>query len=679
MSFRLFLLLIFVICRPALGYSQSSSDALIEQVIEYIAENVDEDRDYSEITERLNFYRKNPVNVNLVSKEQLQELVFISPVQINALISHRQENGPFADLLELQSLPGFDVETVKWLSNFVALGQPDLLTGVTFTNLVKKSSHDLMIRFGKILEPQSGFLPSAALEEPAYSGSGLKVFTRYRYNYANAITASLNMEKDAGEGFLKGQKQAFDFYSGNVSFKGKRFVRKLVLGDYSLQFGQGLAMWSGLGFGKGAGLITIAKQDIGLRPYSSVNESSFLRGISGTVQAGKISFTPFFSYRDLDATVSDNGGEIKSISISGLHRTSTEIKNKNLLNQMLYGINSEYSGKSITFGLTAYRTEFSMPFGAGNSLYQQYDFTGSSLTNLGFHYNYTYRNSYLFGEAAHSISSGSAFINGLMTSLSNQVSLVMLYRNYARNYHSFFNQGISEATDAVNETGFYSGLVIKFNPKWELVTYSDFFNFAWLKFRVNAPSKGHEMFAQLTYSLNKRFKVSGRFKYQLKEENAEDLSNSDGLEGVDKKNYRVELVYKLNDNFSIRNRAEFTAYKKEHYPTEFGFLSYQDLIYDPMSSKFSGNVRFAIFDTQSFNSRIYAYENDVLYGYSVPGYQGRGLKCYVNGRYTLRRGVDIWLRYGVLSYADQATVGSGNDMISGNQRSDVRIQLRYQF
>ncbi len=124
---------------------------------------------------------------------------------------------------------------------------------------------------------------------------------------------------------------------------------------------------------------------------------------------------------------------------------------------------------------------------------------------------------------------------------------------------------------------------------------------------------------------------------------------------------------------------EVSAYKKGHTAKEFGFLSYQDVIYKPLSSNFSCNLRFAIFDTPGFNSRIYAYENDVLYAYAVPAYQGRGLRCYVNGRYTLRHGVDIWLRYALSSYANQATVGSGYDIIAGNKRSDVKVQLRFQF
>ena len=261
--------------------------------------------------------------------------------------------------------------------------------------------------------------------------------------------------------------------------------------------------------------------------------------------------------------------------------------------------------------------------------------------NLGFNYDYNYRNTYFFGEVAHSKNGGSAFINGIMSSLSPRVSLVLMHRRYAKNYHSFFNQSVSEASNAVNESGFYSALSLKLDSKWDLFTYSDFFRFPWLKFRVNAPSAGYEIFTQINYRMNKKLNLSSRFKQQVREENSE--ANS-GLETVDKQNYRIEIIYSINDR-----------------------------------SRLSGNIRFGIFDTESFNSRIYAYENDVLYSYSVPAYQGKGVRFYVNARYTLIRGFDLWLRYSLTSYYDQKIVGSGDDEINGNKRSDVRMQIRYQF
>ena len=672
-----YLMTLIIILLSKIAYSQIQNELLIEQIMESMAHNLSEDHDYSEITERLNQYRRTPLDINSASREQLQELFFISPLQISAILSHREKNGLLMDVLELQSIPGFDSQTLRWLFNFIVVSTPGELNSLSLKKLMVKAEHDLMLRFGQVLEKQSGF-SSDVSQDRMYAGSAMRMFTRYRYNYSNILFASVNLEKDAGEPLaFSGKRRGFDFYSSNITYKGNGIIRKLIAGDYALQFGQGLSMWAGAGFGKGANMSAIAKQDIGLRPYSSVNEALFMRGLSATFGLKKILFTPFYSGRRIDAGMSESNNEISSLQVSGLHRTQTEILNKNAASQRVYGANAQYNNSDFNAGLTAYHTRFSKPFTEAESLYQLYNFKGAVLSNIALNYSYTFKNSYVFGEAAHSLNSGFAFLNGLISSLAPRVSLVLLYRNYARNYYSFFNQALAESSNAVNERGFYSGLSIKFNREWELFTYSDFFRFPWLKFRVDGPSSGYELYTQLIYTPGKLLKLSGRFRHQVKEENPEDSGM--GLDIVDKQDFRVEIIYKVSDDFSVRNRAEIARYQKGFLNPEFGFLSFQDIIYDPMGSKFSGNIRFAIFETSGFNSRIYSYENDVLYAYSVPAYQGKGIRFYINGRYTISRGIDLWLRYALISYDNQETVGSGGDLIDGNKRSDIRLQLRFQF
>lgn len=683
MSFKgkcIFLVFLVLFFTQIKAFCQDDSSDIIDQILELVSRDPDEDLDYSDLIERLNFYKLNPIDLNRASSEQLRELFFLNPLQINEILNHRTQNGPFMDELELQSMQSLDPEMIRLLLNFVKVGIYSPLQNISAKKLFQKGNHDLILRMGQVIQPQAGFMSSDSSKPPNYLGSPIKLLTRYRFNYSNTLAASLNMEKDAGEQFLNHNgNKGFDFYSGSVSYRGQGVIKRIVIGDYALQFGQGLSMWSGSGFGKGVGITTIAKQDFGLKPYSSVNEASFLRGASATFSTKKISFTPFVSKKNVDASLGNSVTEIGSLNISGLHRTKTEIENKNRISSTIYGSNIQYNSRNLNLGLTAYQSHFSMPFGAGKSLYEQYEFRGNSLTNLGFYYDYAFRNIYFFGEIAHSIKSGYGFINGLMTSLSPRVSLVLLHRKYTKNYHSFFNQSVSEASNAVNESGFYAAIALKFDSKLDLFIYSDFFKFPWLKFRVDAPSSGYELLAQLNYKMNKKFKISARFKQQQREENGDDFNDSFGLEHVDKQNYRLELIYALNDGFTLRNRAEVVRYQKGYLNSEMGFLLYQDIIYKPLSSKFSGNIRFGIFDTEGFNSRIYAYENDVLYSYAVPAYQGRGTRFYGNLRYTFFRGCDLWLRYAHTSYYGQESVGSGNDEIKGNNRSDLRLQVRFQF
>ena len=49
-------------------------------------------------------------------------------------------------------------------------------------------------------------------------------------------------------------------------------------------------------------------------------------------------------------------------------------------------------------------------------------------------------------------------------------------------------------------------------------------------------------------------------------------------------------------------------------------MFYQNVKYKPIFSKLSFSVRYTFFNTESYNSRIYAYESDVLYKYSIPSF-----------------------------------------------------------
>ncbi|MDB5119802.1 MAG: hypothetical protein JWN56_1020 [Sphingobacteriales bacterium] len=664
--------------------AQTENDFSTQQIIESLSENVNEDFDYSELTERLNYYKLHPININDTNPQQLSELGFLTTLQINTLMQHIRENGDLLDLLELQGISDFDPETIANLLLFVYIKQANAIKNLSITDLSSKANHDLLIRYGQLFQKQEGFKIPDTSNRSRYLGSANRFFVRYRYSYGENISFSLNLEKDAGEQFMSRKSKGFDFYSGSLAIKNIGKINKLVIGDYSLQFGQGLSLWSGLSFGKGASVTTLAKQDAGLKAYTSVNEFSYLRGLAATISVNHFVFTPFISYQNLDASMSkvdslSENDEITSLGLSGLHRTQSEISNKKAVSQLLFGSNIQYAHKDLKIGFNAYQASFNRNFEVGKALYKQFEFAGKSLTNFSTYYSYAYKNTYFFGELAHSITSGYALVNGLITSLSPKLSIILLYRHYDKDFHSLYNQSVSESSSAINERGFYTGLTYKPIRTIELSAYADRFEFPWLKYGVDAPSKGYDLLSQLSYTPNKKLKAMVRFRFKQKEENDDVLNTVNVLQTVGKYNYRFKVSYKINKSITLRNRVEFTDYQKENTAKESGYLMYQDVIYDPMQSKFSGNIRFAIFDTNGFNSRIYAFENDVLYSYSVLGYQNSGTRCYVNGRYILKRGLDVWCRWSFTNYANLESIGSGLDKIDGHIKSDIKLQLRYQF
>jgi hypothetical protein len=649
----------------------------IRDILESVTENLPDDYDMTELVDVLMRYRKHPIDLNHVTPEELKSLVFLSPLQISNFFSYVKENGQLLDPLELQGIDGFDVRTIENLLPFVAVNVQPEYQQLNFRNIFKLGENDLMMRFAESLEKQKGFTD---LPGNRYLGTPEKFQTRYRYNYSTILSVGVTLDKDAGEKFFN---KPFDFYSGNVALFKLGRIKKLVVGDYTLQFGQGLTLWSGFSFGKGPDVTSVAKKDLGLRPYNSTNEYSFFRGASATITLLKnVDITPFISFRNLDASQkTDKDGNLvqSTINQTGLHRTPSEIKNKSVLSQQLYGTAIQYAQNELSIGAIAYQSNYGNSFVVQTAAYDRYSFTGKSLTNFGLFYNYTYKNMYLYGEGAKGLGGGFAYINGVLVSLSKAVSAALTYRDYAKDYHSFFNQAVAESTEAVNEKGLYLGLNVNPSKRWAFSFYGDYFRFPWLKYRVDEPSKGYELLAQAVYTPSKTFKVLARFKAEQKQQNTDLDVPVKFLDQVKRAGYRLEVNWLLNKNWSLQNRAEVSQYKKGAANKEFGYLIYQDIDYSPMFSRITGNIRFAYFNTPSYNSRIYAYEDDVLYSFSFGMYSGKGYRTYLNLKYNLAKKLNIWMRYGLFIYKDVETVGTYLDEIKGNKKSEVKLQLRYQF
>jgi len=649
----------------------------VKDIIESVAENLPDDYDMTELIEMLTRYKKHPINLNKTSPDELKTLLFLSPLQISNFFAYVKENGNFVDVLELQSIDGFDIKTVQSLLPFVTLNTVTEYEKLTFKNLLSLGESDLLIRFGQTLQTQKGFTD---LPGNRYLGSPEKFQSRYRYHYGTIVSAALTLDKDAGEKFIG---RPFDFYSGNIALFKLGKVKKLIIGDYTLQFGQGLTMWSGFAFGKGPEVTSVARKDLGLRPYTSANEYSFLRGASATINLYKnFDITPFVSFRKLDASQDlDAGGNLVQATVnqSGYHRTPTEIENKGSLKQQIYGLALQYNRNQLGIGAVAYQSEYGNSFITQTAVYDRFSFTGNSLTNVGVHYNYTYKNIYFFGEAGKSLNSGLAHVNGALISLTPAISAAITYRNYAKNFHNFFNQAVAEASEAVNEQGLYAGLNITPNKRWTFSAYGDYFQFPWLKYRVDAPSKGYEILGQAIYTPSKTFKALARFKTENKQQNTDLDVPINFLDDVKKEGYRIEVSWQINKKWNFQNRAEVSQYKKGSANREFGYLIYQDVDYSPMFSKITGNMRLAYFNTPSYNSRIYAYEDDVLYSFAFGMYSGKGFRTYLNLKYNVAKKLNIWLRYAMFIYKDAETVGSYLDEIQGNKKSEIKVQMRYQF
>lgn len=678
MCFNKVLIIASVLLSSICFAQQENYELLIEQLVEELGDELGENYDYDQIHDRLTFYHQFRIDINKTDGEELKELPFLSPLHIENLLDYRNKAGPFLALYELQSIDGFDFLTVERLLPFITLSDARLLEDFKVKDILREGKQDIMIRYGRVLQSSEGYLRSKDSDKSRYLGNPDRYFVRYRYQLPKRFQMSINMKKDAGEQFFRGtQKHGFDFYSASLYFYEVGRVRNLVLGDYSLQIGQGLNLWSGLSFGKGSLLQNIPRQGMGVRPYTSTNEVLFLRGIAGTINLNKIDVTPFLSYKKLDATLDAEAGTFSAFGSSGYHRTATEVKNRRSVDQILYGVDLKYKLDKLNLGVNIYQTHFNEEMIPAPRLYNQFNFSGDRLTSTSLYYDYTLPGTYTFGELAHNLTGGFASVVGLISTISHDLSLVLLHRSYQKNYFSFYNQAFSENSEAKNEKGFYSGLQWSPSRKISWTVYADYFKFPWLKFRVDAPSHGHDLFSLFTYAPDKKTEASIRYRFRKKQENSAFDNPVNILENVLKHQIRGEVKYVWMESFSFRTRLELAKYKKENEKNETGFMAYQDVFYKPVPNTFSGNIRLAVFNTASYDSRIYAYESDVLYGYSLPAYANKGIRFYGNLRCKISPKMDVWIRYASFLYSE-AGIGSGLDEIEGKMKSDIRLQFRIQ-
>jgi hypothetical protein len=664
------------------------NDAATQQKIESLAESTSEDVDVNTLLDKLNYYKEHPLNLNTATKEDLEDLLVLDNIQIQALLNHIKDYGTLIALEELQTIEGFNQETINKILHYVKITGDENERKISLKKLLKDEISNFFFRYQQTLENAKGYSDTLP-DNKRYLGSPAKLYAYYRYTFGNRISAGITGEKDAGEKFFKGtQPNGFDFYSAHVFYRDNNFIRTLALGDYYVQYGQGLTLYSGLAFGKSADVINIKKNARGILPYSSVDENAFMRGGAAAFGVNNFQLDIFYSAHKIDANiistndtvVTDENITVSSFVEGGYHRDSSELADKDVVTQTMYGGHLQYKERNLNIGATAYQTSFDRALVKNIQPYNKFEFQGKENLNAGFDYNYAFRNINFFGETGRSENGGIAYLNGALISLDPRVAVSLLHRHFDKNYQALLVNAFAENSNVENEDGFYFGITTKPYRTIMLNAYYDSFHFPWLRYQVDAPSSGKEYLAQLTFTPSKKFETYFRIKQQVKPENIPgDVYIIGRLQDVSHTNYRFDIRYKISDVVDLGNRIEFISLVRGENKPGHGFMVYQDINYKPLKSRFSFSARYVLFDTDDYDTRIYAYENDVLYSYSIPSYYYQGERFYLTSKYRIKRGIDLWLRYARTVYDNQTTISSGLDEIDANHKSEVKAELRIQF
>ena len=660
---------------------------VVEQQLENITENTEdsETEDDSYLQEMLQ-YQQHPINLNTANETLLKGLRTLTPMQIQSLINYRILLGKLINVYELQSIPGWDIATIQKIRPYISIvGNQDVIT--TLKSRFNNGDKTLLVRATQIIEQAKGYAIDPAAGKNYYQGSPQRLLVRYRYNYKNIFQYGVLGEKDAGEQFFRGnQKLGFDFYSAHLFAKNMGIIKSLAVGDFTVNMGQGLIQWMSLAFKKGPDILSAKRQADVLRPYNSAGEINFHRGVGVTIVKNKWEATIFGSYKKIDAnfavgdTTTNQDDFITSLQTSGFHRTKSEVADKGIQKQLAFGGNVAHQFKNLQVGLNAVQYYLKYPLQKQSAPYNLYALSGKSFGNYSTDYSYTYKNLHFYGEAAISDKQFPAFVNGLLISTASNIDMSFVYRKISKGYQSLYTNAFTENSYPTNEKGLFSGITIKPTDAWRIDAYVDMYRFPWLKFRVNAPTTGSDYLTQITYKPNKLLEIYTRFKIENKSinYNPDDLTLSP-LISQPRQNWRTQFSYKLTPSFTIRSRTEAVWFNKKEVAKETGFLVYADVLYKPALQPFSAGVRIQYFETDGYNSRLYAYENDVLYSFSIPVFFGKGYRSYINVNYDLNKRVTIWAKVATSYFPNKNVIGSALDEIPKNHKTEVKMQLLYKF
>ncbi len=664
---------------------------VVQELLERWIENNEASIDYTDLQEQLEYYYNNKLDLNKCSQKELMSLVFLSPRQADAIIKHRIKFGDFISVFELQVIPEMDEQSLYYLKCFVAVSIDWLQDQTPFMQMLRKGRNELILLHENDFQKKEGYHTEAlkAANKQYYLGSPYRYVSRYRFNYGNRLSMGYTGEKDMGEQFFQGaQAYGFDFNSFHFVLKNTGKIKALALGDYQVNFGQGLTFGSGLAARKSAYVMNLRRYYESIRPYRSLNENEFMRGAALSYQINKkLLITGFVShkyintsYRNADSNQVSNGDDFSSIVLTGYHRTTNEIQNKQNATQTIVGANVQLALEKFQLGFTAVNANYDKAFTPGAAPYQKYYFSGTELSNVGLDYSIQLGSVNLFGESSISSNGGWATTNTAQLPLDAKLDFCMMYRNFSKDYQTTFNNPFAEFNNGSNEEAIYTAMIYRHSKSIQLSAYLDVYRSPWLRYLVDAPSKGIDFLTELQYNPNKVFQSYIRYKHEEKEKNQSgNVTKLDVIVPQTRDLLRLHLQYKVGTHFNFKSRLEHCLFNAEGMGQKSGTLIYQDFQYKPVFNPLDVSCRLAMFDIDDFNARVFAVESDVLYQYSVPLYQNAGVRYYILLHYNVSKHFDLWLRYAKTTYRNVNSIGTGLEQIQGNESSDMKVQVRWSF
>ncbi|WP_346862136.1 helix-hairpin-helix domain-containing protein [uncultured Draconibacterium sp.] len=670
---------LIVVFAPLLMQAQEASQQeIIEAIIESHLDKLEEGTDVALVIEDLESFAENPININATNASELARLYLLNDVQIQKLLDYIATSGPVYSIYELNSIDGFSRDILQKMQVFIRFGEMKPET-TSLKEELKYARHQVLMRGLGTLQKAKGYKTNNEGTIP-YEGNRFRYYSRYNFEVRDRLSFGVTAEKDPGEAIFKGSnKHGFDFYSGHFSVKLNKTIENITVGDYLVRAGQGLVLWQGYTTGKSENVLGISKTGQGVRAYTSVDENFYFRGAATSLNLGSGKLSLFYSQNKVDGNIvlnESSGNVFTSLQTSGYHRTSSEIEDENTVKNTNTGGLLSWHFNHLKIGASFVFQQFDKPYMRSSQLYNLFRFSGSENYTGGVDYVFNKGKYQLFGEAALSKSKGKAVVQGAVAHLHDQLSFSLLLRHFDKDYHALWGNTFAEGSSVNNETGLYFGA--KFLPAKHVSIsgYSDVYRSKWINYSTAGPANAWDIFVQADFTFSEKYSFYLRFKNEEKDQKFKEENRYVNQRERTQKT-RFHFQYKASEKLLLKTRFEHVYYRGQK--KENGFLVFQDAQFQPQNTPLTIAARIAWFSTESYDSRIYAYENDILYTFSIPPYYGKGFRTYFNLSYKISDKIECWAKAANTHWTDRESISSGLNLIDGNNKTELKIQLRLKF
>lgn len=652
-------------------YSQILLKDHLESIIEDISVNNPVNSiDWENMIILLEELAQNPYDLNTVTRQQLEVLPFLSDIQIEKLLTYVYLHGPLQSVYELQLIPEFDRKVLFWLEPFVCVNPVDKPCSFRAKDVFRYGKHELVTRMDLPFYSRQGY-------KTAYLGPSSYLSGKYNFNFQNNIFFGLVGEKDAGEPFgALHAKKGFDYYSYYLLISDLGRIRKLAVGKYRLGFGKGLVINTNFSLGKSAYMGVLDFRNSGIQKHSSMNEYDYFRGAAAELKlTSTTDLALFYSHRNLDGTLNEDG-TIRSVYKTGLHRSVSEAEKMNQFSMQLAGGHATYRKGRLQLGLTGIYYFFNRSYEPEKQSYSQFDMHGNHFYNVGLDYHYRWRNWAFQGEVATS-KKGWATLNEVQYSLNQEYLFTLIHRYYATDYWNWFARSFSEGSRPQNENGWFFSAELKPWKDWRFFTYIDCFSFPWRKYRISRPSWGNDILFQTDYTPSEKYTVSAYYRFKRKERDR--TGESTLTDPTWQHRFRLRISCLPAEWIELKTMGYYTRFSVKNFSNSNGYYVGEQLNFQIPEFPLRWNVQVGYFQTDDYDSRVYASERGLLYTFYTPSFQGKGMRCSAQLRYELNKHFLFLLKYGETLYFDRSVIGSGNDAIASSHKGDMQMQLRIKF